>query len=166
MDNRRKFKWFVIVIVLLIFVCMITIFVLSAQDNTSTNILSRKVTERIAKVIFFDYDTISMTTQNEIIIGLNKFVRKLAHFTMYFMLGFYLFFGTLVFNFRNRFRFLIAAGICIAYAISDELHQLFVSGRTGQIRDVIIDSSGAFLGIICCFALFAVVEKALHKNIL
>lgn len=33
------------------------------------------------------------------------------------------------------------------YTISDEIHQLFVLGRGGQIKDVIIDSSGAVVGI-------------------
>lgn len=30
-----------------------------------------------------------------------------------------------------------------SYAISDEVHQLFVPGRGRQVKDVIIDSAGA-----------------------
>jgi VanZ family protein len=36
---------------------------------------------------------------------------------------------------------------CILYAISDEVHQLFVLGRGAQVVDVLIDSLGAFVGI-------------------
>lgn len=37
--------------------------------------------------------------------------------------------------------------ICILYAISDEIHQVFVPGREAQVKDVIIDSGGAAVGI-------------------
>ena len=37
--------------------------------------------------------------------------------------------------------------LCIGYAITDELHQAFVPGRTPKLLDVLIDSSGALLGI-------------------
>lgn len=47
--------------------------------------------------------------------------------------------------------FTLALGICILYAISDEFHQLFVPGRGGQIRDVLIDSTGAIVGVAICF---------------
>lgn len=39
----------------------------------------------------------------------------------------------------------------LAYAFTDEIHQLFVPGRTGMLRDILIDSLGislAFISII------------------
>ena len=38
--------------------------------------------------------------------------------------------------------------ICILYATSDELHQVFIPGRGAQVKDVIIDSAGACVGIL------------------
>lgn len=38
--------------------------------------------------------------------------------------------------------------ICLAYAISDEINQLFVPGRGGEVKDDIIDSDGALVGIL------------------
>lgn len=35
-----------------------------------------------------------------------------------------------------------------SYAIYDEVHQSFIQGRYGSIRDMLIDFNGAFLGII------------------
>jgi len=37
--------------------------------------------------------------------------------------------------------------ICVLYAASDEIHQLFIAGRSGEVRDVLIDSAGASIGI-------------------
>ena len=49
--------------------------------------------------------------------------------------------------------------VCVAYACSDELHQLFVAGRSGEIRDVMIDSSGALAGVLLVLFLFFVSRK-------
>ncbi len=38
-------------------------------------------------------------------------------------------------------------GFVILYAVSDEVHQLFVPGRGGQLTDVIIDTAGAGAGL-------------------
>lgn len=43
---------------------------------------------------------------------------------------------------------LISTLFCIIYALSDEIHQLFVFGRSGELKDVLIDTIGSFLGII------------------
>ena len=37
--------------------------------------------------------------------------------------------------------------VCVLYAISDEVHQLFVPGRGAQVKDVFIDSAGAIVGV-------------------
>ena len=50
------------------------------------------------------------------------------------------------------------------YAISDEIHQLFVPGRAGQVRDVLIDSAGSFLGIILVMAFVKLLIKFNKKH--
>ncbi|MBK1812615.1 VanZ family protein [Clostridium sp. YIM B02505] len=72
-------------------------------------------------------------------------VRKAAHFTEYLILV------LLAYNaFRNYLnkRSAIILGIILTfgYACTDEIHQLFVPGRTGKFRDVLIDTSGAIFG--------------------
>lgn len=46
--------------------------------------------------------------------------------------------------------------LTIIYAISDEIHQLFVPTREGRLRDVFIDSLGAFLAVL-------IVRRKSHK---
>jgi VanZ family protein len=40
--------------------------------------------------------------------------------------------------------------ICVLCAMLDEFHQLFVPGRGAQVKDVIIDTVGAIVGIGVC----------------
>ena len=67
-------------------------------------------------------------------------LRKLAHACEFALLG-----ALLVRALRDE-RAAFAAGV--AYAISDELHQLFVPGRVGSPLDVAIDSAGIAVGIL------------------
>lgn len=79
--------------------------------------------------------------------NLQFITRKSAHFIGYMILGILSILTFLQFekiNKKPQFAFLL----CVVYAISDEIHQLFVPGRSGQLRDVMIDSSGSFVGIV------------------
>ena len=93
-----------------------------------------------------------------IIEKLQFIVRKSAHFIGYMILG--ILASGLILHYKNiNKKYLLAFLICVIYAISDEIHQLFVPGRAGQVRDVLIDSAGSLLGII----LVMVFEKLLIK---
>jgi len=47
----------------------------------------------------------------------------------------------------KRSQFILAICLAVAYAASDEWHQRFTPGRTASIRDVLIDATGAALGL-------------------
>ncbi|MDD3654990.1 MAG: VanZ family protein [Desulfotomaculaceae bacterium] len=118
------------------------IFNLSSQVAEQSNELSTGITEVIINTVE------KFAPQAEFDIkSFNNVIRKKAHFFAYLVLG------VLVLNALRRsgvhgYRsVIIALGICVLYAISDEVHQLFVTGRGGQVKDVIIDSAGAGVGI-------------------
>jgi VanZ family protein len=56
--------------------------------------------------------------------------------------------GTAVTAGRAQLTLLIA----LAYAVSDELHQMFVPYRTADVRDVLADAAGASIALIVCWA--------------
>ncbi|MBU1202908.1 VanZ family protein [Patescibacteria group bacterium] len=70
--------------------------------------------------------------------------RKIAHIFVFFILT-YLVASSLDSKERIYLLFVIIAGV--SYALIDELHQSFVSGRVGSPKDVVIDSLGVYLGI-------------------
>ncbi|MCL5411531.1 MAG: VanZ family protein [Patescibacteria group bacterium] len=73
----------------------------------------------------------------------NLISRKLAHLTEYAIL-FILFFRA--FGYQKS-KLPLAFSLCVLYAISDEIHQLFVPLREGKATDVVVDSIGSVLGI-------------------
>lgn len=74
-------------------------------------------------------------------------IRKIAHFIIYFILGF-LVYNAVSFTFKKDYiEFLLyTILIVMVYAFSDEIHQLFIVGRSGELRDVFIDTSGGSIG--------------------
>ena len=79
---------------------------------------------------------------------LHHFIRKNAHFFIYLVLG-VLVKVALMNSGVTGFKALgIGLAICVGYAFSDEIHQLIVPGRGGQLSDVVIDSCGAGLGMV------------------
>ena len=98
-----------------------------------------------------------------IIEKLQFIVRKSAHFIGYMILGI-LASGLILYYGNINKKYLLAFLICVIYAISDEIHQLFVPGRAGQVRDVLIDSAGSFLGIILVMAFVKLLIKFNKKH--
>ncbi len=74
------------------------------------------------------------------------------HFGIFFILAFFLS-VSLVKGKRSRKYFLLVALIAaILYGISDEFHQLFISNRFYDIKDILINSIGILaLGIMYAF---------------
>lgn len=76
------------------------------------------------------------------------FIRKLAHFTEFAILGFL---AGVLFGGQCRYlltSLLFSAMIGVMTALCDETIQLFVAGRSGQIQDVWLDMAGASVGAV------------------
>src|SRR5574344_1718614 len=80
--------------------------------------------------------------------NLSFIVRKCAHFTEYLILGLLVYNMIRCTEFKLKDMLLISILICSMYATSDEIHQLFIDGRSCQVFDVLIDTMGSLSGII------------------
>ena len=82
------------------------------------------------------------------------YIRKLAHFTIYFILGLSSFQMFLAYNMSSRKSLFFSVILCFVYACTDEFHQLFSLGRAAQLYDVFIDTCGALISNIfsLCFS--------------
>ena len=74
-------------------------------------------------------------------------VRKAGHMAVY-GLGTLLLWHAFARTTRLRPAWAWAAGIGLAFAASDELHQVFTKGREPTIRDVLIDAIGIVLAVL------------------
>lgn len=138
--RARQIVWLVITILI-----MAVIFIHSAMPADVSSAESDGLAARVAQLLH---------------IGIHQatvLVRKAAHLTEYGVLGIFL-----ILFIRSLKRLGAAPWRCVliawligaAYAVSDEVHQRFVPGRSGEIRDILIDAAGVAIGIaiVCIVA--------------
>ena len=134
---------------------MSVIFCLSNQPAIdSTELSDGFISNTIGNVYKFFNKNISSDELNEIKVKYTHPVRKMAHFTIYMILGILVTLLVREYNVSFNKCLFISLLVCLLYSISDEVHQLFVIGRSGEIRDVLIDTSGSFVGIFIFNNLF------------
>lgn len=93
----------------------------------------------------------------------NGILRKLAHLTEYAWLGIALYGAFL--SLRHSHKVKISLTIAFLVASADESIQLFSPGRSAEFRDVLLDTTGAGLGILLAAVLAAIWNRAvLGKN--
>ena len=137
----------IIFFILIIINCM-TIFYFSNQvANVSSN-SSGRIANFLAQVIPALKNMPEEERQVVCSDVLQPIVRKTAHFSIYTLLGFFTMNFALTFNVDKYKRGIASWGAGTLYAVTDELHQYFVPGRSCEFRDVCIDSLGVFTGIM------------------
>lgn len=146
-----------ILMLMIIIVCS-TIFKFSSDGASTSSKKSRAVSKGIIYT-FLDGRNMSEEEMEEKVQVIEKGVRKLAHFSIYLLLGILLMLCCGTYKIENAVRFDISVMLAFLYASSDEFHQLFVPGRSSEIRDVCIDTIGATIGIILVLFIFILIAK-------
>ena len=125
------------------------IFYLSSQNATQSDGTSGNLIGFMISIFKRDFYTLSEAQRLELIAPFQFIVRKGAHFTIYGFLGMFSFLTFITYkNIYLKYRLLTISATCLLYSISDEFHQTFVNGRSGEIRDVLIDFCGSLLFIL------------------
>ena len=125
---------------------MTLIFLFSARPAELSSQDSSRMGHLVGKILVSDYEAWPKVRQDQYAEGIDHAVRKTAHFTEYAILGFLL---TGAVSQGTGWKFFLQPGLTgILYAASDEFHQLFVPGRSGQISDVILDGAGVCFGVL------------------
>lgn len=119
------------------------IFTFSAKNAEESSEESNSIASALVEMVSIEVDDATLSLINDV-------VREMAHFTEFFLLGCSCYLALTSFTRIGRRALLYLILFCIAYAISDEVHQLFVPGRCLQLQDIIVDSLGATTAILIC----------------
>jgi VanZ family protein len=95
--------------------------------------------------------------------NLNMIFREFMHAAVFLVLGiltYISFFHSIKKSYKVLFIYSLI--FCGLYALSDEIHQLFVIGRTFQLIDLVLDFTGSLIGIYLVYLL----KKTLDKKML
>ena len=117
----------------------------SADTAEQSSGLSAMVCSFIAGIFIRGFDAMSPAEQEAVTESMQIFVRKGAHVTEYAILDILLLLTFASYGLKRAGALALTAGLL--YAALDEYHQRFVPGRSGQVKDVLIDACGLLLGL-------------------
>lgn len=127
---------------------MAVIFLFSAKPADESADMSRSAGQWIGKTFVGEYRTWTKEKQEAFAEAIDYPVRKAAHAAEYAVLGMLLAGMIGSFNASGWKRWGASYLIGTCYAATDEFHQLFVPGRSGQVSDVMLDSAGVLAGVL------------------
>ncbi len=127
-----KRKIYIVISWILVIICMGIIFSLSAQNGEESTELSHSFV-----MAFFEKLGITI---NE------AFLRNCAHCFEFMGLS-VLLFNAVNATFETKLTPVIAFVGTVLYAVTDEIHQIYVPDRAFQLSDILIDSTGALIGV-------------------
>lgn len=128
--------------------CMAVIFSFSQQSGVASQSLSDGVLARI-------FDVVGLLIPSAVI-------RKLAHAAEFALLATLLFHA--LYRTCGRGRPWLSWGLTVLYAVTDEVHQIFIPGRACRFFDVCVDAVGALAGILFCLFVVFLRKKHLEKK--
>lgn len=142
--------------------CACAIFMLSSQEAT---VSSKTSSGFIKAVLYFVFGkNADAAFVQKLTAALHTAVRKAAHFCIYAALGFFT--AQLAVQYKIKIKQAVLRAVLFsgAYAVTDELHQYFVPGRSCELRDVCIDTLGAFFGAVVAAALITIIKNLKNKR--
>ena len=148
MNYSRGRKIYIITSAVLLSAVMITIFILSAQNGAESSSTSGFFTKFI--------EALFGQPANEAII------RTLAHFCEFAGLGFLM--CNLLFALKDKLKPFSSGFLSLGYAVTDEIHQIFVPGRACQFTDWLVDFGGIILGVVV-FCVLIIIKTNLMRTL-
>ncbi len=143
---------------------MVLIFVLSSENAGASANTSGQIIKKIAEVVNRDFANLPIAQQHSIIENWQDVVRTMAHFIEYVVLGFLSANTVRALKLKQNAIFWLPILICCIYAISDEIHQYFVPGRSCQFQDIVVDTLGGVAGIVCFLVLMWLIKKIINRK--
>ena len=147
--NRKKY------LLLIMLLCWIfLIFIMSSKPADASLKDSSLIVDTLVNIFNLNYKYVDVLT---------TIVRKSAHFTEYFILCILTTFTYKEFK-EDKLNFSSVLLLCLLVAVFDEFLQKFIPGRSSEVKDVLIDFSGATLFFII-YKLRSILVKTKCKRV-
>lgn len=145
---------------------MVLIFLFSAKTATESDGTSLPIAKGLLNTYQSLFGKMGKDSYDVSLRVANVLTRKAAHVTEYGILSILVSYYIWVRGHRGKQFFFLTILISVGYAITDEIHQLFVPGRAGRITDVLIDSSGCIMGALFFLLIYHLIKnRSLKKQL-
>lgn len=152
----KKIKKRTFVFGLIFITWLLVIFSFSAMNARSSSDLTTvaiNILDNIREKSIFIDTIFNKLTENH---SLFYIVRKMAHMFVFCVLQIIIFIFLKTIKTSTLKAIFLSISAVFLYACTDEFHQLFVSGRSGQFTDVMIDTIGGLIGVFISLSLLSI----------
>jgi VanZ family protein len=129
----------------------------AAVSNNRSKTIAKKIIESRPQV-----QGVKEAVKKKTEAKLNNSIRTYGHFFIYLVLGVLSY--SLLSLYHLRFKGLLSVAVSCLYAVFDELHQASVPGRGTELRDILVDASGAVLGVLLVYLISGVLRRRLEPR--
>ncbi|MBQ4324706.1 MAG: VanZ family protein [Clostridia bacterium] len=162
--NRTRIWWYRGVLLVLMAAVMAFILVQSGKNGDASEGISLSVTRFLVRLTHPHLEDAAPADFAAVVDAWHGAVRKLAHMAEFGALCFLATLFLFTYPLRRWAAGLCALGYSAVFAACDELHQLTVPGRGASVRDVLIDTAGAALGLALAALLLWLVQKIRRRQ--
>ena len=162
--GHERLLWLTVLPVLAM---LAVIYLFSAQNAEVSTLLSDRVLGFLLSLLP-KKSAAELMPEVEFSFSTSRLIRKLAHFTEFAALGFFMLgHGAAMRRESGKLRTVMLWSwlACVLCAAGDEFHQHFVSGRAPLAMDVMIDSAGAAAGIAAMALLIFIIRRWQGRNL-
>lgn len=153
--DRIKGKLPLIISATIVLITLVALFVFSGQNGDESSATSGVIVDFVVRLFNLPDDAETLNTVTLII-------QKLAHFTIFLILGASLYSFTYFLNLPRPYISTLIVGL--ASATINELQQLTSPGRTASVRDVCIDFAGVVVGSLIVWGIVRIVKSRKNKK--
>ena len=156
--------WVRIVTTALTIGVMVMIFCFSMETAEESDATSGEIAAWVADRVRPEWRSYPPEEKKAYYDSVQYVIRKCAHFSEFALLGISLRLCLESWLGRRKWLSVCAWAGSALYAVLDESHQTLVSGRSGQWKDVGIDSAGALTGVLLTVLVLYLVRKRKTKS--
>ena len=158
--KKRKI---ILILWVLVLAVAAMIFAFSAQEGKNSSEVSAAIAKWLIHIIHPDYDDWPAAERSALFDTYHFIVRKTAHYSEFALLGALVRLLIEALEWK-RLPWLLSWLAVTLYAVTDEVHQVFVDSRAGMWQDVCIDSAGALTAILLTSLVLALIKKKSEKK--
>lgn len=161
-----KSKRILVLRIAIVVLCLLwqgVIYGFSEENSTKSGGRSQGICESIAGFVLRGEEGVTDEDVTALADRIEPPLRSMAHTFCFSVLGglYFLLFAS--FGFVGIPRYALSAGCAFLYAVSDEIHQFFVPGRSMQLVDICVDTLGALLAVSVLSFVFHLALKRRKK---
>lgn len=153
-----------IVFIVLSVLFAVMIFCFSARNGVESTEDSYAVGMEFGRITHTDFKNWSEDAKLAFAEKVDHPIRKLAHATEYAVFAMLLCGAWFDGRRKRKLSAFFAWGTATVYAMTDEFHQLFVPGRSGQVKDVLLDSCGAAVGVLILMLVMLLIHVSRRRH--